>query len=166
MRITYSVLASGAALAAGPAAAATAEITVTVPRIDIAAYHKPYVAVWLQRTGAPNGRTLAIWYDFDNRENGGQKWLHDVRTWWRKSGRDLKLPPDGTTGATRAPGPQKISADLGALAPGAYEIAVEAAREDGGHELVTVPFVWHGQAARAAAAGKSELGPISISIRP
>ena len=166
MRITYSFMATGAALLAGPAVAATADLTITVPRIDIAGYHKPYVAVWLQQPGAATGRTLALWYNFTNRENGGQKWLRELRSWWRKSGRDLKLPPDGITGATRAPGPQKLTADLGALPPGAYELAVEAAREDGGHELVTIPFAWTGRGAQATASGKTELGPVSATIRP
>lgn len=166
MRITYSFILSGAALFAGPAAAATADLTITVPRVDIAAYHKPYVAVWLQQAGAATGRTLAIWYDFDNRENGGQKWLRDLRTWWRKSGRDLSLPADGVTGATRAPGPQKLAANLGALAPGSYELAVEAAREDGGHELVILPFAWTGKEARATASGATELGSVSVTVHP
>ncbi len=166
MRITYSVMVTGAALLGGPAVAATAELTITIPRIDIAAYHKPYVAVWLQQPGAATGRTLALWYDFDNRENGGQKWLRDLRTWWRKSGRDLTLPPDGITGATRAPGPQKLTAALGALPPGAYELSIEAAREDGGHELVTIPFAWTGKGARATGAGQTELGLVSATIRP
>lgn len=166
MRITHSMILPGTALLAAPALAATADMTVTVPRIDIAAYHKPYVAIWLQQPGATTGRTLAVWYNASNHEEGGQKWLRDLRSWWRKSGRDLKLPADGLTGATRAPGPQKVSLDLGALAPGAYEIAVEAAREDGGHELVTAPFTWAGKGARASAAGRTELGAVAAVIRP
>lgn len=163
----YSLLAwSGAALAAGPAAAVTADVTVTVPRLEGAQYHKPYVAVWLQPAGAPAGRTLALWYDYDNREQGGQKWLRELRTWWRKSGRDLKVPADGLTGATRAPGPQKLSLNVGALPPGAYEIGVEAAREDGGHELVTLPIAWDGKAARAAATGRTELGAVAATVHP
>lgn len=166
MRITHSLILPGAALLTAPALAATADVTVTVPRIDIAAYHKPYVAIWLQQPGATAGHTLAIWYNAGNREEGGQKWLRDLRSWWRKSGRDLRLPVDGLTGATRAPGPQKLTVDLGPLAPGTYELAVESAREDGGHELVTAPFAWNGKGARASATGKTELGMVAATIRP
>lgn len=164
--ILPGLILTGTALPASPALAATADVTVTIPKIDIAAYHRPYVAIWLQRPGAAAGKTLALWYNAANRENGGQKWLRDLRGWWRKSGRDLTLPADGLTGATRAPGAQKVALDLGTLAPGAYEIAVEAAREDGGHELVTVAFTWNGRSARASTTGKTELGAVAATIRP
>lgn len=166
MRITYRHAAVGAALLAGPAHAATADVTVTIPKATIAAYHKPYVAIWLEQPGTATARTLAVWYDLDNRENQGLKWLRDLRTWWRKSGRELKMPADGITGATRAPGPQKVSLPLGALPPGGYELVVEAAREDGGRELVRLPFAWTGKPTPASAAGKTELGAVSAAIRP
>ena len=70
-----------------------------------------------------------------------------MRTWWRKSGRTLNNPVSGITGATRAPGPQKISftpKQIGKLAPGSYELVVEASREAGGRELLRMPlFGWH-----------------------
>jgi len=166
MRLTSAMILPGAVLLAGSAAAATADVTVTVPRLDSAGYHKPYVAIWLQQPGATTAKTLAVWYDSDNREEAGQKWLRDLRSWWRKSGRELKMPVSGITGATRAPGPQKVALNLGAIAPGAYELAVEASREDGGRELVTLPFTWDGKAARAAGSGKTELGAVSAAIRP
>lgn len=162
-RIAASVL---AALDVAPALAATADVTVTVPQLKVAEYHKPYVAIWLEQPGQPTARTLALWYDSDNRENHGLKWLADLRAWWRKSGRDLKLPAAGITGPTRAPGPQKASLDLGALAPGQYELAIEAAREDGGRELVRLPFAYSGKPARATAAGKAELGQVALNVRP
>ena len=162
-RLTASAL---AALGIAPALAATADVTVTVPALKVAEYHKPYVAIWLEQPGQPTARTLAVWYDSDNREEGGKKWLAEMRSWWRKSGRDLKMPVAGITGPTRAPGPQRATLDLGAIKPGAYELVVEAAREEGGRELVRVPFAFAGQPARAAAAGKAELGAIALNLRP
>lgn len=150
------------ALAAGPAAAETADLTVAIPRMKVAEYHAPYVAVWLEGSGAP--RTLAIWYDGDNRENGGRKWLTDVRAWWRASGRSLALPANGISGATRPPGTHKVSLPLGSLKPGQYTVLVEAAREVGGRELVRLPFAWPPKGP-VRAAGTSELGAVALTVR-
>ena len=48
--------------------------------------------------------TLALWYDLDNPKDEGDKWLKDIRQWWRRVGRDVEVPIDGVTSATRAPG--------------------------------------------------------------
>lgn len=151
-----------------PAHAQTLDVTVTIPRLTVAEYHKPYVAIWLEpAAGTP--KTLAVWYDFDMKNGEGTKWLRDVRQWWRVSGRSMRFPADGVSGATRAPGPQRISfgrAQLGTLAPGQYTLVVEAAREVGGRELVRVPFAWPpkpGQTARAA--GTAELGAVTVNFR-
>lgn len=152
----------GLALIAGsiaaPAAAGT--ITVTIPRLTVAEYHRPYVAIWLEPQGGGAARTLAVWYDI---KKGGQepgtKWLADLRTWWRKGGRSLKLPANGISGATRAPGAHIIPLPAD-VKPGAYVLHVEAARETGGRELVSVPLTVPN--AKASVTGKSELGAVTI----
>lgn len=169
MRLTYRTALVGLPLAAAaPAGAQTLDLSIAIPRKSVAEYHAPYVAVWLEKPGAP-AKTLAVWYDLDNKENGGKKWLTDVRTWWRASGRALTLPANGISGATRPPGTHKLSvskAQLGALTPGQYTLVVEAAREVGGREVVRLPFAWPARTgARAAAAGTSELGAVTLSIR-
>lgn len=160
----------GSALAA-PALAAdpvTMDVSVTIPRLKVAEYHRPYIAIWVEKAGAA-AKTAAIWYDHDMKNNEGTKWLRDVRQWWRASGRSLRFPANGITGATRAPGTHKISlsrAELGALTPGQYTLVVEAAREVGGRELLRIPFSWPGKAgAGGRAAGTTELGTVSISFR-
>ncbi len=152
--------------ATGPAMAGTLDVTVTIPQLRTAEYHRPYVAIWLEQPGQPTIRTLAVWYDFDNRENRGLKWLRDLRSWWRKGGRELTMPADGLTGATRAPGPQRARFNVGALKPGNYVLMVEAAREEGGRELVSVPIAWNGRAATGRGTGSSELGAITATLRP
>jgi len=153
------------ALAAEPG---TMDVTVTIPRLKVAEYHRPYVAIWVEKAGGA-AKSVAVWYDYDMKNNEGTKWLRDVRQWWRVSGRSLRFPADGITGATRAPGTHKISfsrAQLGALAPGQYILAIEAAREVGGRELLRIPFSWPGKAgAGGRAVGKAELGAVSISFR-
>jgi hypothetical protein len=49
------------------------------------------------------------------------------------------------------------------IKPGTYVLNVEAARETGGRELVTLPLTVPNPNARAA--GKSELGAITLSAR-
>lgn len=160
----------GAALTTPVLAAApsTMDVVITIPQLKVAEYHRPYVAIWVEKAGAP-AKTMAVWYDHDMKNNEGTKWLRDVRQWWRVSGRTMKFPANGVTGATRAPGEQKISfsrAQLGAGAPGEYVLVVEAAREVGGRELLRIPFVWPVRAgAGARAVGKTELGVVSVAFR-
>ena len=169
-RTAMTATAGLSGLAAAPVLAETIDVTVNIPRLTVAEYHRPYVAIWLEpAAGAP--RTLAIWYDFDMKNNEGTKWLRDVRQWWRAAGRSMRFPADGVTGATRAPGPQTVSftagrGPLGTLAPGQYTLVIEAAREVGGRELVRLPFAWPprpGQSVRAN--GSTELGAVSIAFR-
>jgi hypothetical protein len=121
------------------------------------------VAVWIEPTGGGQARTLAVWYDIDKRGNEpGTKWLADLRTWWRKGGRSLKLPADGVSGATRAPGVHRIAIPAN-VKPGAYTLFVEASREDGGRELVSVPLTVPNGNTKTS--GKTELGAVVVSNR-
>lgn len=156
MRLTPMVLLAGAVSV--PAAANT--VTVTVPRLNVAEYHRPYVAVWLEPVGGGTPRTVAVWYDVKKGgSEPGTKWLADLRTWWRKAGRTMKLPADGVSGATRAPGQHRITLPKD-VRPGKYVLNVEAARETGGRELVSVPITVPGT---GKGTGKTELGAVSFS---
>ncbi len=140
-----------------PAAAAT--VSVTVPRINVAEYHKPYVVGWLEPVAGGEAKTVFVWYDLKKGgREPGTKWLADLRTWWRKGGRSLKLPANGVSGATRAPGTYQIP--LPNVPAGQYVLKVEAARETGGRELVSVPITV--PRGGGAASGKTELGAVSI----
>ena len=166
--LTVAVLLPGSFGTAG-AAAQTMDVSVTLPRMTIAEYHRPYVAVWLEKAGSP-ARTVSVWYDLGKRNNAGAKWLRDMRLWWRSGGRSQAMPADGVSGATRPAGTHKQSFTAGrggmpALTPGNYVLVVEAAREAGGREAVRLPFTWSGKGATAKAAGKAELGAVSVTIR-
>ena len=168
MHLSHRIALIGLPLAASPAAAQNLDVSVAIPRLTVAEYHKPYVAIWLEKAGA-SPRTLAVWYDHDMKDNEGTKWLRDVRQWWRVSGRSLTMPADGITGATRAPGTHAIRFTPGRggmpqLSPGQYTLVVEAAREVGGRELVRLPFSWS-PGATARAAGSAELGVVSLAVR-
>lgn len=175
MQIRHGIALTGTAAlgitgaAATPAMAQTINLTVTIPRLTVAEYHRPYVAIWIEKEGAAP-RTLSVWYDVNKAKGEGTKWLRDVRQWWRASGRTMQFPADGVSGATRAPGPQKIAfaagkGPIGTLAPGNYMLLVEAAREVGGREVVRLPFAWPprpGTVVRAA--GSTELGAVTIGF--
>lgn len=155
---------------AAPVRAADLAITVEIPRVNTAAYHRPYVAVWIEHPDQTAVRTLAVWYQVAAGRGGegeGKDWLKDMRTWWRKGGRALTLPADGLSGATRAPGTQSVripAARLTSLPAGQYNVVVEAAREQGGREVVRVPFRWGGPAARTNATGSNELGAVTVAV--
>lgn len=159
-------------MAAGPVLAANIDVAVEIPRLSVAAYHKPYVAVWIERPGEGAVSTLAVWYDVAEKNEKGKKWLKDLRMWWRRTGRELQLPADGITGATRAPGSHQLTfnegkAPLTALPPGRYELVIEAAREAGGRELLRIPFEWPVNApVSVSAKGTDELGSVSLDIKP
>ena len=69
MILTGTTLGAAGALAA-PAGAQTIDLSVTIPRLTVAEYHKPYVAIWVEPAGG-GARTLAVWYDFDMRNGEG-----------------------------------------------------------------------------------------------
>jgi hypothetical protein len=160
MKFTSFAMLSGAALIV-PAAAQAGRVTVTLPRVATADYKKPYVAGWVEPVGGGAARSLFVWYQQRN-NNGGAKWLSELRSWWRKAGRTAKLSADGISGATRAPGSYTIPLPTD-LAPGNYVVSIEAAREHGGRELVSVPIKVPAGSGRAA--GKTELGAVTVSAK-
>ncbi len=168
--LTVTLTGMAAVPLAGPAFAADMNVKVDIPRLNVAEYHRPYVAVWVERADQSPASTLAVWYDLKNKE--GTKWLKDMRQWWRKAGRDTQMPADGISGATRAPGEHTLTftggkAPLGTLPAGDYQLVVEAAREVGGRELLRVPFTWPPQSAQTARAkGEHELGGVTVDLKP
>lgn len=171
MRMRYSV-AMTAVLGVPSAFAADLSVKVELPRLTAAEYHKPYVAIWVERADQSFAANLAVWYQIKGNKDEGHKWLKDMRQWWRKSGRELQMPVDGISGATRAPGEHTLTfsgakSPLDKLPAGEYVVAVEAAREAGGRELIRVPFTWPPTAAASnKGQGAGELGGIVIATKP
>ena len=158
---------------ATPALAADLDIDVEIPQLRVAEYHRPYVAVFLEDAQQKHAANLAVWYmSKDTAEGHGTKWLPDLRQWWRKSGRRLKVPVDGVTGPTRPVGKHALTftdkqPQLAKLPPGEYTLVVEAAREVGGRELVKIPFTWPAKAPQSGKAqGSSEIGAVTLAVKP
>ncbi len=160
------------ALLSTPVLAADVKLDVEIPRLQVAEYHRPYVAIWLEQPDQKHVANLAVWYDQKLKDKEGEKWLKDLRQWWRRSGRSLEMPVDGVSGATRAVGAQSLSfssadAPFKQLPAGEYRVVVEAAREVGGRELLRLPLTWPPkQAANHSAQGSSELGQINLQLTP
>lgn len=152
--------------------AADLKVSVEIPELEVAEYHKPYVAVWIEDDSNKVVSNLAVWYDVDMRNGGGEKWLKDMRQWWRRAGRVMEMPVDGVSGATYGPGSYDMEftagkAPLSELQPGKYRLRVEAAREVGGRELINVPFNWpQNNPVTFKKQGSSELGTIELTIKP
>ena len=89
MRVTLTIALSGL-LATSPAYATTLDINVEVPKLNVAEYHRPYVAVWLEGADQKVAANLSVWYQqTGNSEGHGTKWLPDLRHHWRRSGSHL-----------------------------------------------------------------------------
>ncbi|MCE3288149.1 MAG: hypothetical protein K0R83_161 [Caulobacter sp.] len=162
-----------AALLAGiasPALAADLNVGIEIPKMTVAEYHRPYVAVWIETPDETAVKTVAVWYDTKNPKGEGATWLKDMRQWWRRTGRSLdKGAINGVSAPTKAPGKQQLvvpAARLADLKPGSYNLVVEAAREVGGREVVKIPFTWTGKTGKGGAAkGASELGAVTLIVK-
>lgn len=154
------------------ASAAELKIDVEIPRLDVAEYHRPYIAVWIEHPDQRVARHLAVWYQTDAKKEDGRQWLKDLRQWWRRGGRSLEVPIDGMTGATRPVGQHTLSFkddgdQLQSLAPGKYNVVIEAVREVGGRELLRLPLEWPAtNKQQSNAKGASELGAVSLTVTP
>jgi hypothetical protein len=168
-RVSRIVTCLAFACGAVGASAADLSVSVEIPNLPVAEYHRPYVAVWIEGADQRIAANLAVWYQL---RGDHTKWLPDLRQWWRRGGRDLKVPVDGLTGATRPAGQHLLKFDskqepLSKLAPGQYALVVEAVREVGGREAVRIPFEWPVKSAkRDGASGTKELGAITLSLNP
>ncbi|MYN05461.1 DUF2271 domain-containing protein [Pseudoduganella sp. DS3] len=171
MKLRYSI-AVGLPLVSVSAMAADLTLKFDLPQLNVAEYHRPYVAAWLENGDQKVVANLAVLYDVKKKDNAGAKWLKDMRQWWRKSGRDVEMPLDGVSGATRGPGEHTLSFPvakeaLNKLPAGNYQLVIEAAREAGGRELVKVPVAWPPKsAASLSGKGKEELGNVIVQVKP
>jgi len=171
MKLRYSIALSLPLMSASAMAAELA-LKLEIPQLNVAEYHRPYVAVWLEGTDQKVLSNLAVLYDVKKKENGGAKYLKDMRQWWRKSGRDVAMPLDGVSGATRAPGEHTLTfpgakAALDKLPAGEYQVVVEAVREAGGRELLRLPIQWPPKSSQSIPTrGKEELAAVAVQLKP
>ena len=105
-------------------------------------YRRPYVAVWIEDPDGLTVRTLALWL---MAKQPGPRWHPDLKRWYRddqtrRLADDTDLI-DTISRPTRAPGKYTVTWDGNddhgkPLAPGAYTICIEAAREHGTYQII------------------------------
>ncbi len=148
------------------------KLEINIPQKDVSEYHRPYVSVWIQNQDRSKIENIAVWYQMKKDSTKGQKWLKDLRKWWRVSGRKLDLPIDGVTSPTRPPGKHTIDIteqlkNLPKLSDGEYTLYVEASREVGGREVIKIPLIWDGEELKPTTVkGSEELNEITILTQP
>ncbi len=135
-----------------------------IPSHPVAEYRRPYVAIWITDTERQPVRQLLVHGD-------SLRWLREIPLWWRRYGRRDESMIDGLTRATPIPGWHRLvwdGRDDGGrrVGNGSYLLQLEAAREHGGRELVTLPFELTGRAFRQQARGERELGSVRVSFGP
>jgi hypothetical protein len=172
MKTLQKSLALTLPILSGWAVGADMAVKFEIPQLNVAEYHRPYVAMWIERADQGVAANLAVLYDVKKKDNAGTKWVKDMRTWWRKTGRELELPMDGVSGATRSAGEQTLSFSaarnpLEKLPAGDYQLVIEAAREAGGREVLKVPFKLPLKGKQSfTARGKEELGAVTLQVNP
>ncbi|ULQ47020.1 DUF2271 domain-containing protein [Flagellatimonas centrodinii] len=155
-----------------PLHAAELALDIELPRLSVAEYHRPYVAIWLEPEDSRSATSLAVWYDLKMPNREGEKWLKDLRQWWRRDGRSLTMPADAISSATRAPGHHRLMLDgetppFATLPAGPYVLQVEVAREVGGREVIRLPFEWPPNTpSEHRDAGSAELGTVVLRLTP
>lgn len=144
------------------------QVDIEIPKLDVSGYHRPYVAAWIEKPDHTAAVNLAVWYNTNKKNERGQKWLKDLRQWWRTAGQKTTLPAEGISGPTKPVGNHSVKGNTDQLPPmetGEYILIVESAREHGGRELVKIPFKWDGKTGvTSTQSGSSELGKIQLMI--
>ncbi len=135
-----------------------------IPAHPITEYRRPYAAIWITDDRQQVIRQLLV-------HGKSLRWLREVPLWWRRHGRRDEAMADGLSRATPQPGRHMLvwdgRNDTGeAVAPGRYVLHIEAAREHGGRELLSVPFELSGFDFELQKQGEKELGWVKISLHP
>lgn len=150
--------AAAAAVARGHGAGIA--IDYRIPQQDSERYRQPYLAFWIERGNGEAVRQLLVLGD-------RSRWLGELPRWWRHYGRDDPAGAQGIARPTRAPGEYSLAwdgrDDMGRAMPsGRYVLRVEAAREHGGHEDLSLPFALGAAGPDLHAHGRSEIGPVVL----
>ena len=70
MRVTLTIALSGLLATAPAAYAASLDVNVEVPKLNVAEYHRPYVAVWIEDAGQKAAANLSVWYQQGSNSGG------------------------------------------------------------------------------------------------
>ena len=145
---------------ASPVFAKDITVNFSIPEFSTQDYNKPYVAIWTEAKveGKAENDTLLLWH-LTKREQ--DKWLVDIRRWWRKVGRYGEMPADGITGATKGPGDYNVTLAIGDLEK--FTLMIEVVREDGGRSLLRQAIDTN-KSKKYTLAADVEIGAVTIKV--
>lgn len=139
------------------------EVQLTLPVIETTIYARPYVAVWVEDAQRKPVRTIQLWV-------GKDEWLKDLRSWWRKVGRNDRVLVDAVTSATRPEGQYRFYwdglNDQGErIEQGEYTLYIEVVREHGGRNYLRQKLLLESENVSHRLNPTQETGPITIDYR-
>jgi len=138
-------------------AATTLSVDFSLPKFAQEDYRKPYVAMWAEHKGESDN--LLLWH-LTKRDT--DKWLVDIRRWWRKEGRYSDNKFDGITGATKSAGKHHVELDVSKLSE--FTLFIEVARQKGGRSIVRQKINLNGNQTQFNIAATPELGAVTIKV--
>lgn len=138
----------------------TATITFSLPKISSGNYRKPYVALWLENNKRKVVKNFLLLGD-------NERWMSKNSYWWRRLGRKEPELLQVFARPTRRAGEYQVvwqgQDDYGKpLAQGNYKLMIEAAREHGGHEKITIEFEL-GRPVKKTEKGKHEIQSLTLN---
>lgn len=136
-------------------------IDIALPLFNIADYRGPYISVWLTDHNNHLLKTLAL-------RGTSERWIHELRTWWRRVGRKNIALIDGFAGATQKNKPLHIiwngSDDFGEpVNEASVVLHIEVAREHGGRTYQKIPITVNELSVPILVGGEGEIGDIRIT---
>lgn len=131
------------------------KISFTLPKISTAKYRKPYVSLWVTDKKGKIVKTLMVL-------GKSERWMQENRSWWRIQGRKSPQLLDGFARPTRRPGQYNViwngRDDFGnLLSAGEYRLFIEASREHGDHEKLSIPFELGAEKQKLSKKGNKEI---------
>lgn len=115
-------------------------VELSLTNIASGEYKKPYTAIWVADSKNKPLRVLQVW-----REK--ERWLKDLKHFWRRVLRQQTINVDELTGATRGPGKYTLHWDGkdtfgNELSADHYKVCAEVSREHGSHTAKCLQFRW------------------------
>lgn len=142
---------------------ATMDVQFELPKIGTGKTLRPYVAVWIENADKQSVRTVELWV-------GKDEWLKDLRSWWRKVGRNDAVLVDAVTSATKPAGKYRFSWDGlddngKRVEQGEYTFYAEVVREHGGRNIVRQKLQLAEQGFMKQLAATEETGQITLNYQ-
>ncbi|WP_416306171.1 DUF2271 domain-containing protein [Neptunicella sp. SCSIO 80796] len=140
----------------------TLRIDYQIPDIKTLEYHKPYMALWITDNHNKPIKNLLVLGE-------NSRWARENSRWWRKVGRRNPDLLDGLARPTRRPGKYNLLwnglDDAGyPLSGSEYQLHIEAAREEGGHDYQSINFNLDNATLDLNLPAQGEIGAVALHL--